>query len=212
MEPVRSHFLFTRLPNRLPSFQNSPNQIIPTLITSTKSTKQIASRLNTKPKPMVHMTGYPLPYSNLIDNIIWIIPPPSPSTPSTLSPSPHSHHRRRRPLSSRHSVSTWYMLVAEEMRQIGNKMCRTGETTREVECEQLKNLDSRVRDFGPKDQSGNPLGTQSSGSVCSTNECRLSQPKTIRTIDLTSYEKSKSETPGSQDGSASPRSGSVGDR
>jgi hypothetical protein len=62
MEPVRSHFLFTRLPNRLPSFQNSPNQIIPTLITSTKSTKQIASRLNTKPKPMVHMTGYPLPY------------------------------------------------------------------------------------------------------------------------------------------------------
>jgi hypothetical protein len=39
------------------TLQDPPNQITPTLITSTKSTKQFAPTLNTPSKPMIQIVG-----------------------------------------------------------------------------------------------------------------------------------------------------------
>jgi hypothetical protein len=61
----------------------------------------------------------------------------------------------------------------------------------------------------PKDQHGNPLGTQSSRSKCNKYQCCLYAAKTWRQANQTSCEKSELETTGSQNGSAGLKSRSV---
>jgi hypothetical protein len=60
------------------TWQNSPNQITLTLITFTKSTKQITPRLTHHQNQRFRSQDNPisLPQSSPMDNIIWVIPPP----------------------------------------------------------------------------------------------------------------------------------------
>jgi hypothetical protein len=70
-------YLYHYIIHHFKHLQNPHNQITSTLITSTKSTKQIAPRVNRPSNQRFKLLDNPLSltHSNPMDNIIWIIIP-----------------------------------------------------------------------------------------------------------------------------------------
>jgi hypothetical protein len=63
--------------------------------------------------------------------------------------------------------------------------------------------------FEPKVKLGTPLGTQSSRSEFSANQCSLTEQKSFKTANPTSCKKSEQETQGSPSSNADLRSGNA---